>query len=140
MRLPLFVVVLALSSASAVAAPVPLMWRGGEAMRIVPVNDQKPPGSVAHGRITGYTSHGAAQAMGRDGGVGVKPSAILDAARNPREVRRGVNAEGRPYISYQGRDARVVTNNQGKIVTAHPTGRAGVRNPPPEANRPRTRR
>lgn len=42
------------------------------------------PKKVANA-ITGYTKHGLNQAIGRNG-VGVKPSAILDAVRNPVNI------------------------------------------------------
>ena len=36
--------------------------------------------------ITGYTKHGLNQVIGRDGGVGVSPNAILETVRNPLDV------------------------------------------------------
>ncbi|MDO6705961.1 RHS repeat-associated core domain-containing protein [Photobacterium sp. 1_MG-2023] len=38
------------------------------------------------GKITGYTKHGLNQAIGRNGGKGVKAEYILDAVRNPKKV------------------------------------------------------
>ena len=70
--------------------------------------------SVANGRITGYTQHGLNQATGRDG-VGVKPSAILDTVRNPTKVIS--QSDGR--IKYVGRQAVVVVNSTGKIITTY---------------------
>jgi hypothetical protein len=43
-------------------------------------------GGAVGGKITGYTKHGLEQAIGRDGGKGVHPGAILDAVRNPTKV------------------------------------------------------
>ena len=38
------------------------------------------------GEITGYTTHGYEQAIGRDGGRGVASDAILDAVQNPVQI------------------------------------------------------
>lgn len=67
------------------------------------------------GKITGYTCHGLAQAMGRDGGRGVKSSAILNTVRNPIKVI--LQAEGK--IKYVGKQAVVILNKAGKVVTTY---------------------
>jgi RHS repeat-associated protein len=77
------------------------------------------------GKITGYTEHGLAQAMGREG-VGVAPKAILDAVRDPLKV---VPQEGRGTTMFVGRDATVILNKEGKVVTTWANGAAGVRSP-----------
>lgn len=65
------------------------------------------------GKITGYTKHGLNQAIGRDGGIGVKGSAILDAVRNP--LKTVFQDEGK--VKYVGKQAVVVLNKFGKIIT-----------------------
>ncbi|PWC26585.1 hypothetical protein [Teichococcus aestuarii] len=89
---------------------------------------QQPAPVVGH-RITGHTRHGLHQAIGRDDGRGVSPKAMLDAARNPQTTIQGVDALGRPFLRYQGRDAAVVTRPNGQIITTIPRNEAGVRNP-----------
>lgn len=79
------------------------------------------------GVIKGYTAHGLSRAMGITR-PGVKPSAILDAVRNPRKVLSGTDDAGRPFTVFTGQNARVVINPQtGAIVSVNPLGRAGVR-------------
>ena len=58
------------------------------------------PKKVANA-ITGYTKHGLNQAIGRNG-VGVKPSAILDAVRNPVNVVTKTDKLGRISTQYRG--------------------------------------
>ncbi|HMS22823.1 MAG TPA: RHS repeat-associated core domain-containing protein, partial [Candidatus Levybacteria bacterium] len=69
-------------------------------------------------KITGYTNHGLNQAIGRDGGKGVAPKAILDAVRNPIKT---VNQTG-GVIRYVGNQAVVVLNKLGKIITTWSKG------------------
>lgn len=71
------------------------------------------------GPITGYTKHGLNQAMMRDGGRGVHPSAIVDAVKNPRQV---VTQPG-GRVMYIGAKATVVVNCRGKIITTYGTPR-----------------
>ena len=66
--------------------------------------------------ITGYTKHGLNQAIGRDG-VGVKPSAILDAVRNPLKVVTKIDNLGRVSTQYRGTHSTVVLNEIGKVVS-----------------------
>lgn len=85
----------------------------------------------APGRITGYAinrggvRHGLEQAMGRNGGRGVSPRAMLDAVRN----NPGTYQEGRGTWLFKGDDAVVVLNQRGQVVTTHARGRPGLRNP-----------
>jgi len=81
-------------------------------------------GAVA-GRITGYTKHGLNQAISRDGGRGVSPKAILSAVREPLKVAE--QAGGKTV--YTGRDAKVVLNGDGKVITTIPRNSNGVRDP-----------
>ena len=78
------------------------------------------------GVIKGYTQHGLEQAITRDAGRGVSPSAILDTVRSP--LSENVQADGR--IQYVGKDAVVVVNSEGRIVTTYPRNSAGLRNRP----------
>lgn len=80
---------------------------------------------IADGKITGYTQHGLNQAMGRDGGAGVKGSAILDAVKHPKSVVQQANGK----VKYIGNDATVITNSDGKIITTWGNSRGGLRHP-----------
>jgi hypothetical protein len=72
--------------------------------------------------ITGFTQHGLEQALGRDG-VGVSDSAMADAVANPEEV---IPQSG-GAVKYVGRDAVVVLNSDGKVITTWATSSAGTR-------------
>jgi RHS repeat-associated protein len=78
------------------------------------------------GVIKGYTEHGLAQAMARDGGRGVSPSAILDAVRSP--LADSVQADG--ATKYVGQNAVVVVGSDGRIVTTYARNSAGLRDRP----------
>jgi hypothetical protein len=80
---------------------------------------------VADGKVTGYTKHGLNQAISRDGGKGVSPKAILDAAKNPMET----TGQSGGRTKYVGNDATVVTNKDGKVITAHAHNQESVRDP-----------
>jgi hypothetical protein len=82
------------------------------------------PKTVADGKITGYTRHGLNQAIGREG-AGVKPGAILDAVKNPKQVIQQTGGR----IKYVGQNATVVTNAEGKVITTWPHGSEGLRVP-----------
>ena len=73
------------------------------------------PKTVAN-TITGYTKHGLNQAIGRNG-VWVKPSAILDAVRNPVDVVTKIDKLGRISTQYRGAQSTVVLNELGKVVS-----------------------
>jgi hypothetical protein len=80
------------------------------------------------GEIVGFTRHGINRAIG-DGAsrAGVKPSALLDAIKNPTKITQGVDDVGRPYKIYTGGDARVVINpDTGRIVSVNPRSGAGA--------------
>ncbi|MGQ0648341.1 MAG: RHS repeat-associated core domain-containing protein [Gemmatimonadaceae bacterium] len=74
------------------------------------------------GRITGFTKHGINQAISREG-VGVSSRAILDAVKNP--VKTVAQSGGRTM--YVGRDANVVLNSAGEVITVIPRGSRGFR-------------
>jgi len=78
------------------------------------------------GVIKGYTQHGLEQAIERDAGRGVSPSAILDAVRSP--LSETVQDDG--ATRYVGQNAVVIVSEDGRVVTTWPTTSAGVRNQP----------
>jgi RHS repeat-associated protein len=78
--------------------------------------------------VTGYTTHGLNQAISREG-VGVSPSAILDAWKSPSVIEGGVDQAGRPYFNLTGGSATISVNPQGQIITTWPTISAGFRGP-----------
>jgi RHS repeat-associated protein len=73
-------------------------------------------------KITGFTKHGLNQIIGRDGGVGVSNKAVLQAVTEG-EIRP--NPSG--GFKFIGRDAIVVLNKDGKLVTTWPRGSGGIR-------------
>jgi RHS repeat-associated protein len=77
--------------------------------------------NAAAGRITGFTRHGLNQAISRDGG-GVSTRAMADAVKNPLKVVAGART-----TKYIGRDAVVVLNKAGKVVTTWARNSAGRR-------------
>jgi len=81
-------------------------------------------GQIA-GEISGYTWHGLQSVISRPGG-GVSPRAILDAVRNPSRIVNQVIRGTRQFI---GKDATVILNEDGKIVTGWPTTEVGRRIP-----------
>jgi hypothetical protein len=81
--------------------------------------------------IRGFTGHGIDRVVG-DGAkrAGVNPRAIMDALKNPKAIKSGVDSKGRPYRVYQGRDARVVANPEtGQVVSVNPSSSAGTHGP-----------
>ncbi len=64
--------------------------------------------------------------MGRNGGVGVSDTAMQDAVQNPTKVIPQANGTYR----YVGKDAVVVLNKEGHVVTTWARNRAGRRNNP----------
>jgi RHS repeat-associated protein len=73
--------------------------------------------------INGYTRHGREQALGRDGGVGVSDEALEDAVGNPEEVIPRADGSTR----YVGKDATVILNRDGEVITAWANNRSGWR-------------
>jgi hypothetical protein len=79
--------------------------------------------------ITGLTEHGEQQALGRDGGRGVSEEAMRDAVNNPvKPVEEQAHPDG-PTYKYRGKDAVVVLNQNGVVVTTYAKSSAGLRNP-----------
>ena len=68
--------------------------------------------------------------MSRDGGHGVNDGALQDAVSHPTQSPVfGVDQHGRGAYIYFGRDATVVLNTDGQVVTAWATNHNGWRNP-----------
>lgn len=93
---------------------------------------QAAESGIAGGRITGYNPaknhHALERAIGEGApakGVrsGVKPKSILDAVKNPTKVTQQANGATR----YDGREATVVVDMWGKIVTMWPRCGEGIR-------------
>jgi len=74
------------------------------------------------GKITGFTKHGLERVLGREG-KGVSNKAILDAVKNPIKVIFQKNGN----VKYTGRNAEVVLNKKGEIVTAWSLNKEGYR-------------
>lgn len=77
------------------------------------------------GKVTGYTKHGLNQAISRDGGRGVSPKAILSAVKSPTKVTEQAGGKA----MYTGKDAKVVLNSEGKVVTTIPRNSEALRDP-----------
>jgi hypothetical protein len=82
--------------------------------------------AAAPSEMTGFTQHGLEQAMTRDGGLGVSDSAMEDAVQNPTKVVPQANGT----CQFVGKDATVVLNKDGQVVTTWARNRAGWRNAP----------
>ncbi|HEY2087027.1 MAG TPA: hypothetical protein VGH54_13535 [Mycobacterium sp.] len=78
-------------------------------------------------RINGYTGHGQEQIEGRDG-HGVSDSALQDAVEHPLSPPSyQINEQGKGSYLYQGKDATVVLNKDGEVITAWPNNHHGWR-------------
>lgn len=81
-------------------------------------------------QITGLTEHAAEQVESRDGGHGVNAGALQDAVVNPvGPPKFKMDELGRGAYVYVGKDATVVLNKDGRVVTAWANSRDGWRNP-----------
>jgi RHS repeat-associated protein len=78
--------------------------------------------------IKGFLKHGLDQVISRDGGLGVSNTALLEAVKEGQVVT-GLDSKGRHYIRYTGKDAVVILNKDGHVVTAHATSSRGLRQP-----------
>lgn len=85
-----------------------------------------PRTNIIRTRIRGLTTHGRDQIKDRNGGRGVSGAAILDAVRNGK-VTRIRDKKGRIAITYEGKDALVKINQDGRLITAWPKNRNGHR-------------
>ena len=80
-------------------------------------------GLLIDDEITGWTKHGTEQAIGRNSGIGVSNSTISDAVKNPTQVVPQAGGT----TKYIGKDATVVLNPDGKVVTTWANSSAGTR-------------
>jgi hypothetical protein len=94
---------------------------GGEADAGQTTEGDSPPD-----QITGRTVHGDQQALSRDGGHGVSDEAMNDAVQNP--TKPPAPQPGGSY-KFVGKNATVILNSAGKIVTTWARNSAGWRNP-----------
>jgi RHS repeat-associated protein len=76
----------------------------------------------------GYTNHGMKQVLGRDGGLGVADTAVLDAFNNPVIIMGQTGKYGGAF-KMTGQNATIVVNPQGQVITGYGTNSAGLRSP-----------
>jgi hypothetical protein len=101
-----------------------------------PANAHPPPEATGDAapfppprEITGLTEHGAARVNGRDG-HGVNDRAMQDAVTNPiGPPKFKLDELGPGAYAYVGKDATVVLNKEGQVVTAWANSRSGWRYP-----------
>jgi hypothetical protein len=78
-------------------------------------------------QINGYTGHGR-QSVDDHDGHGVNDEALQDAVQHPLSPPSyQINEQGKGAYLYQGKDASVVLNKDGQVVTAWPRSRQGWR-------------
>jgi len=78
-------------------------------------------------QINGYTGHGR-QSVDDHDGHGVNDSALQDAVRHPLSPPSyQINEQGKGSYLYQGKDATVVLNKDGEVITAWPNNHHGWR-------------
>lgn len=56
-------------------------------------------------------------------GKGINPKSIQDTVKNPQSVKRSENGVTR----YQGENATVILNSDGRVITAYPLNSKGFR-------------
>jgi len=78
-------------------------------------------------QINGYTGHGR-QSVDDHDGHGVNDEALQDAVRQPLSPPSyQINEQGKGSYLYQGKDATVVLNKDGEVITAWPNNHHGWR-------------
>jgi hypothetical protein len=78
-------------------------------------------------QINGYTGHGR-QSVDDHDGHGVNDGALQDAVQHPLSPPSyQINDQGKGAYLYQGKDATVVLNKDGEVITAWPNNRNGWR-------------
>jgi YD repeat-containing protein len=78
---------------------------------------------IAEKAFAGFTEHGAAQFLARDGGRGVSTDALRDALTHPLSTK----LQDKGTIMVTGRDAVVILNKDGAVVTTWATSNRGIR-------------
>jgi hypothetical protein len=101
----------------------------------VPIDGEEPPQHPGTAeapfpppqQINGYTGHGS-QSVDDHDGHGVNDSALQDAVQHPLSPPSyQINEQGKGAYVYQGKDATVVLNKDGQVITAWPNNRNGWR-------------
>ena len=77
-------------------------------------------------KVTGFTDHGWQQLRRRNNGIGVRLPAARDAVLNPIKIQKQMYGLRFKYV---GKNATVVLNKLGHIVTTWATTRAGCAHP-----------
>jgi hypothetical protein len=78
-------------------------------------------------QINGYTGHGR-QSVDEHDGHGVNDEALQDAVQHPLSPPSyQINEQGKGAYLYQGKDATVVLNKDGQVITAWPNNHHGWR-------------
>jgi hypothetical protein len=78
-------------------------------------------------QINGYTGHGR-QSVDDHDGHGVNDDALQDAVQHPLSPPSyQINEQGKGAYLYQGKDATVVLNKDGEVITAWPNNHHGWR-------------
>lgn len=85
---------------------------------------EEAAGARAPTSITGWTDHVKGQILGRDGGLGVTRAALEDAFSNPSSITYKPSNYG-PTFQFRGKNATVVVNVDGKVVTGWAKNRGG---------------
>jgi hypothetical protein len=89
-------------------------------------NQSEPPFPPPR-QINGYTSHGRDSVDNHDG-HGVNDDALQEAVEHPLSPPSyQIDQQGRGAYLYQGKDATVVLNKDGQVVTAWPNNHHGWR-------------
>jgi hypothetical protein len=100
----------------------------------IPVEGEGPASPTAEPpfpppkQINGLTEHGAQRVDGRDG-HGVNDSALQDAVEHPIGPPEYASDQYGGNYTYVGRDATVILNKDGKVITAWANSQDGWRNP-----------
>ena len=86
---------------------------------------EQAAGTRAPTKITSYSQHALEQIAGRDGGIGVSKSAIDNAWSSPLKIEYVPSKYG-PTFRYTGKDAVIVINQDGKVVTGWAKSSSGT--------------
>ena len=86
---------------------------------------EQAAGTRAPTIITSYSDHAVRQIGGRDGGIGVSQAAVNDAFANPVIIQYIPNQYG-PTFKYIVKNATVVVNSEGNVVTTWGTNSTGT--------------